>query len=373
MRKRVFAAVYIFILLFTMFSFPANAAAPLTLSARRATLGVGETARFTVTSSPGSVTWSSSDRNVARVDSDGSVRAVSEGTATITARSGSVSAELAITVRKAPTVMRAQDINLQIGDSERISLRLSRGSASRSRTYKSSDTMVATVSRTGTVTAIRAGTATITVTAFNDVSATLRVTVMPFAIDPERVLYHNDFERGMGGWYTSVPKPGSALTYVTSLTLSRDMAFSGNRSLRLSGRQEQWNAPTLDITDLILPGSNNYEVFVWVRMTDRCDPGYTRITVKTEQNVGRFVREDYIWIDDFDNPNWKLAWQMLPTEAGTYYAEGYATRDGWVLLHGKFTMLGGRFDKVEVYIETFSGDAARQVIYIDDFTLLLGK
>ncbi|MBP3414331.1 MAG: cell wall-binding repeat-containing protein [Clostridia bacterium] len=55
-------------------------------------------AKTTPTSLASSVTWSSSNKNVATVDKTGKVKAVKEGTATITAKAGGVSATCKVTV-----------------------------------------------------------------------------------------------------------------------------------------------------------------------------------------------------------------------------------------------------------------------------------
>ena len=62
------------------------------------------TANVTPTDADGSVTWSSSDTNVATVDSNGKVTAVAAGTATITATAGNKSATCTVTVKKTLTL-----------------------------------------------------------------------------------------------------------------------------------------------------------------------------------------------------------------------------------------------------------------------------
>jgi len=85
-----------------------NPATGISLNKSTLTLTVGNdetlTANVTPTDADGSVTWSSSDTNVATVDSNGKVTAVAAGTATITATAGNKSATCTVTVKKTLTL-----------------------------------------------------------------------------------------------------------------------------------------------------------------------------------------------------------------------------------------------------------------------------
>ena len=83
------------------------AAESITLDLSSLELAVGGTARLTATVKPDEATvktvqWSSSDDSVATVAADGTVTAVKEGTATITAKCGEKSADCTVTVKAAP-------------------------------------------------------------------------------------------------------------------------------------------------------------------------------------------------------------------------------------------------------------------------------
>lgn len=77
-------------------------------SQKTASIKVGDTRDITITTVPldagnsaaiiAGVTWRSSDESVATVNSDGTITAVSAGTATVTATSGSLTATVAVTV-----------------------------------------------------------------------------------------------------------------------------------------------------------------------------------------------------------------------------------------------------------------------------------
>ena len=146
------------------------------------TLDVGNSTTLTATVSPSNatdktVTWSSSNTSVATV-SNGTVMAVSAGTATITAMAGSKTATCIITVEVpvSSVSLNYSSLTLTEGDSFTLTATVSPSNATnKTVTWSSSNTSVATVSK-GTVKAVAAGTATITAKA-GDKTATCKITV----------------------------------------------------------------------------------------------------------------------------------------------------------------------------------------------------
>jgi hypothetical protein len=143
------------------------------LSRNSGTLNVGGSTVLTASASPAaalqSVWWSSSNTSVAAVDSKGTVTAVSEGTATITATSvdGGKTAVCTITVEKdrgtgtdITIVLSEKLADLKTG--ENITLRATVTGTTAKVVWTSSNTSVAAVSSSGLVTAVSEGTATIT-------------------------------------------------------------------------------------------------------------------------------------------------------------------------------------------------------------------
>ena len=153
------------------------------LSAKTATLGVGQTLSLTATVSgtnTAPLTWTSSNANMAAVDGNGVVSAKAAGSATITVKTyNGKSATCAITVKKAPTSVKLSvtSVTLGSGDSAALTATLSSGSAG-AVTYASSDPAVATV-KSGKIVAGETGTATITATTHNGLSASCTVSVVP--------------------------------------------------------------------------------------------------------------------------------------------------------------------------------------------------
>ncbi len=127
-----------------------------------------------------SITWTSSNTDVATV-TNGKVTAVAPGTATITATNGSNSATSSVTVRNPlPTGVNANGatVNMKSGTTHQINATVSPSNArSKKLTYASSNPLVAEVSENGLITALGAGSTTITLTTINGLTSTMIVNV----------------------------------------------------------------------------------------------------------------------------------------------------------------------------------------------------
>ena len=150
----------------------------VTLSETTLTLDVGESDTLTATITPSNatdqnVTWSSDNESVATVDQNGRVTAVGTGSTTITATAADgsgKSAECSVTVKEAANVpvesvsLDKTSLGLTEGETAQLTATVEPEDASNKNvTWESSNTNVATVNN-GEVTAVSAGTATITVT-----------------------------------------------------------------------------------------------------------------------------------------------------------------------------------------------------------------
>ena len=131
------------------------------------------------------ITWSSSNTSVATVDSAGKVTAVKAGTATITATSNNgkkVNCTVTVnakTVAVTGITLNKTSVTLNVGGSETLQATIQPSNATnKTVTWSSSNTSVATVDSAGKVTAVKAGTATITATSNNSKKASCTVTVV---------------------------------------------------------------------------------------------------------------------------------------------------------------------------------------------------
>ena len=140
----------------------------ITLDKTTLSLSVGETAQLTATVKPDdatdkTVTWSSSDESVAKVD-NGKVAALKSGKATITAKCGDKTAECAVTVTVpvSSITLDKSTLSLVIGESATLTAVVKPDDATdQNVTWTSSDESVAKVDN-GKVAALKSGKATIT-------------------------------------------------------------------------------------------------------------------------------------------------------------------------------------------------------------------
>ena len=163
--------------------------------------GVSQTLRATInpsdTTDDKTLTWSSSNTNVATVDQEGKVTAVKEGVATITVTTvNGRRAECKITVNKPSENIPIESVSLdkttltleeQEAETLVATINPSNTTDDTTLTWKSSNPEVATVDNNGKVTAVKEGSATITVTTVNGKEATCTVTVTKKPVPIESV------------------------------------------------------------------------------------------------------------------------------------------------------------------------------------------
>jgi uncharacterized protein YjdB len=115
------------------------------------------------------VVWTSSNANVAAVDTRGMVHALAGGSAVVTARQGSLTASATVTVNVPKfdklAIAPKGPLKLKAGGTQQLTLTATEGGKpvqGVSGTWSSSDMKAATVSPAGMVTAVKKGKATIT-------------------------------------------------------------------------------------------------------------------------------------------------------------------------------------------------------------------
>ena len=161
-------------------------------------LEIDETANLDVSGDMTTLTYTSSNENVATVSTSGVITAIAEGTTIITvnaeatAEYNAASSNISVTVNPAVVDPEDQTLaitsvpNLEIGATASLNVT----GAMTTLTYASSDESIATVNSSGVVSAISEGSATITANAaatseYNAGSATVVVRVNPAVVDPE--------------------------------------------------------------------------------------------------------------------------------------------------------------------------------------------
>ncbi len=223
-----------------------NAPSKVSLNKTSLTLGVGELFDLNSSLPSGtaaySIKYSSSNSSVATVKAAGGiVTANKAGTATITATTyNGKKAICVVTVKNAPSKVSLNKTNLVLGVGEKFDLNCSLpgGTAAYSIKYSSNNTSVATVQGAGgIVTANKAGTATITATAYNGKKATCMVTVKnpPNSIS----LNKTKITLGLNETFTLNPVlPNGTASYYTKYSSSNSKTVSVNASSGLITAQE---------------------------------------------------------------------------------------------------------------------------------------
>ncbi|MBQ3087074.1 MAG: Ig-like domain-containing protein [Clostridia bacterium] len=141
------------------------------------TLKKGETDEIVVTVTPDDATnkeliFESGNEDVVKVDEDGNITAVDEGTTTITVTSKdnpSVKEEITVTVKIPVTDISAEDdFTLYVGEEKNVDAKVNEDATDKELIYESSDPGVAKIDNNGNVIAVGEGTTVITVTSKDD-------------------------------------------------------------------------------------------------------------------------------------------------------------------------------------------------------------
>lgn len=167
---------------------PAIPATSISISPKNTTLVAGSALQFVATVAPANATnkdviWSSSNDAVASVDSSGKVNAIASGTTTITATTvdGGFVATSNVTVFEINAIsitLNTTADSVSIGDSLQLIATINPTYASnKSIVWSSSNDAVATVDTTGKIIGVSEGTAVITATTNNGLTATCTITV----------------------------------------------------------------------------------------------------------------------------------------------------------------------------------------------------
>lgn len=150
-------------------------------------LGIGITEKLNYTIDEGlnssDIVWKSSAPDIATVE-NGTVTAISEGSAIITASINGISSTCKVTVSSSYVsvtgiTLNKSSMNILIGNTEALTKKISPSNATNQDvTWKSSDPEIATINSDGLITAKKVGTTIITVTTNNGYKTTCRVTVV---------------------------------------------------------------------------------------------------------------------------------------------------------------------------------------------------
>ncbi len=236
-----------------------DTATTVTLSETALELVTGESSRLVATVSSGEkATWTTSDESVVTV-SDGRIKAVGAGTATITASVGDVKATCTVTVVKVEITLDKATATVERGQTLTLNAKCSKEGTLK---WTSSDDSVLTV-KDGVVTAKEEGTATVTVVyGSSNCKAQCEVTVV-WTSKP------SDYEALLNGSETDVclTNPGKFVEWHdqnwcgSSVTVTQAEYMNGGVHISYSGVTEScWFGMQLFYKNASNVAGNNYEV-----------------------------------------------------------------------------------------------------------------
>ena len=220
------------------------------------TYGKTDTYQFPTLSNPGgqSITYSSSNKEVATISEDGTVTIVAEGETTITAsaeansayEAGSASYTLTVegTLEKAGLSWSAENYTATLASDENVFPTLSNPNKLQV-TYSSSDASVATIAEDGTVTLVGEGTTAIVATSEADdtyaagsASYTLKVVKQEVSLSWDAASFSVVLEEGSSSYPVLTVSPSAiaeSITYASSNTGVATIGSDGSISLAASG------------------------------------------------------------------------------------------------------------------------------------------
>jgi LPXTG-motif cell wall-anchored protein len=187
----------------------------------------GDSKKLTITYSPKSTTdskkatWTSANESIVTVDAKGNVTAVAVGTTTVTATVGEFTSTCEVTVDAPLTSIDVKDATIELKENNKATISYtinpSDTSDDKTITFESSDSDIATVSAKGVVTAKKAGTAIITLTAANGVTAKVTVNVSEVYKDADVVVVPSDNQTA-----TTQPSDGQTVAKPADVTAPAD-------------------------------------------------------------------------------------------------------------------------------------------------------
>lgn len=157
-------------------------ASDVRLDKSKLTMGVGQKYAATITTTPAETidkfTWTSSNKSVVSVNSKGIITALNKGTANITVTtSKGKTASIKVTVKKAVSSIKVPYTNRKISVGQTVKITPTANGYAGVLSWNSNKPSVVKVDNKGNVTALKKGTAVITVRAYNGVNTKITLTV----------------------------------------------------------------------------------------------------------------------------------------------------------------------------------------------------
>lgn len=269
------------------------------LSKEKMTLQLGKSKRLTATVLPENaanknVTWSSSDKNIAKVNKNGRVTAVAEGTAviTVTTEDGGYMAECTVKVTKNAAAevdvesvsLNKTSLELKAGTSETLTATVAPENATdKSTQWLSSNTQVVAVEQSGKIKALNEGTATITVmTIDGNYTAECIVTVTKADTEP------------VAATGVSLNKTALELKTGADETLTATVAPENATNKTVNWTSSNTNVATVDATGKVTAAGNGTAVIT----ASTVDGGFTaQCTVTVSEDKPEIVAVENVTLN----------------------------------------------------------------------------
>jgi uncharacterized protein YjdB len=220
----------------------------IAIDSATATVGVNNTKKLTATVAPANATnktvsWSSSDTTIIKVDANGLLTGKSPGTAVITVTTQDGAKTANITATSVNVLLNSVTLNrsvLSLGKGDTATIKavvLPANASNKAVSWRSTDTTVASVSAAGFITTRKVGSAIIIATAVDSGHAADSLPLTVISAGSCGLLENNGFESGFVNWIRS----SADAAYITD---SVPLVHSGLRAIVLAGQ----NNPSINYT-----------------------------------------------------------------------------------------------------------------------------
>ena len=292
----------------------------ITVSPNETEVEVGNTVTLTATKKPSigsteGLVWSSSNNGVAKVNNDGVVTGIAQGTVTITIKSSSglVKTKAKVTVVQSPTgiTLDKNKVALDMSGTKttKLNATIQPSNANRNTgiTWNSSNTGVATVDQSGNVTAKANGTTTITATTQNGKRASCTVTVI-----------------------TSITSLSVSPTSKT-LNIGETVQLTGTKNPSTTSEGTQWTSSNTSVATVsnsgLVTAKSAGTATITFKNSSSTKSASCSIKVQNEFLIGRGDASSYGYLEKYDG-NGKKIWSInmnngavnaiQPTSDGNY-------------------------------------------------------
>ena len=326
----------------------------ITLDAEKKEILLGQTFSLSATLAPADVTekaitWTTSDTSVSSVDAEGKATAVGVGEADITATTtNGITATCHVKVLPilvSSITLSSKEIIGEVGNKEQISASvLPENATTKTLTWASTDTSVATVDADGNVAFVKAGTATITATATDGsgASATCAVTVKQPATGIEISETSVTIQKGEAKSLTASVGPDDASDKSIAWTSSDTSVASVDAEGTVTAIDYGETIITATTSNGLIATCNVSVVPILVESIE-ITPNV--IEVETGKN---FILEYTVYPEDADNK--ELAWESSDETVASVTSEGVVIikGEGYAVITASATDGSGVYATCEV-------------------------